>query len=123
MRALSGSRPTEAPRDVRFLAATALVAVALGWAWLARAPFPTRVECLRLVVAAVLAAVAFTPASARRRQWLLLALLSAWLLLNLWDAGWLGILTTNFTPSGRWQSVHASSNDYWVFYYAARDTY
>lgn len=118
-----GSRPTEAQRDVRFLVATALVAVALGWAWLARAAVPTGVECLRLMLAAVLAAVAFARASGRRRQWLLLALLSAWLLTNLWDARWFGILTTNFTAPGRWRSEHASSNDYWVFYHAARDTY
>jgi hypothetical protein len=112
-----------APRDVRFLAATAFVAVALAWAFFARAALPTRVEALRLMVAGVLAALAFTPAGPRRRQGLLLALLSAWLLLNLWDARWLSILTTNFTTLGRWTSAHTPSNDYWVFYHAARDTY
>src|SRR5206468_2470860 len=73
----------EAPRDVRFLAATVLVAVALAWACFARAALPTRVEGLRLMVASVLAALAFTPVGPRRRQGLLLGLLSAWLLLNL----------------------------------------
>ncbi|PYM33306.1 MAG: hypothetical protein DME15_11585 [Candidatus Rokuibacteriota bacterium] len=113
----------EAPRDVRFLAATVLVAVALAWAFFARAALPTRVEGLRLMVASVLAALAFTPVGPRRRQGLLLGLLSAWLLLNLWDARWLSILTTNFTTPGRWASAHTPSNDYWVFYHAARDTY
>lgn len=113
----------EAPRDVRFLAATVLVAVALAWAFFARAAPPTRVEGLRLMVASVLAALAFTPVGPRRRQGLLLPLLSAWLLLNLWDARWLSILTTNFTTPGRWASAHTPSNDYWVFYHAARDTY
>src|SRR5207253_1412670 len=98
----------EAPRDVRFLAATVLVAVALAWAFFARAALPTRVEGLRLMVASVLAALAFTPVGPRRRQGLLLGLLSAWLLLNLWDARWLSILTTNFTTPGRWASAHRS---------------
>jgi len=109
--------------DWRFLAAVAIVSAAIFWAFLAKASPPTPVESGRLLAALTLAAVGLGPAGWRGRGLLLHSALFAWLILNLHQARWLGILTTNLNANWEWSSAHFASNDYWVFYHAAQDTY
>ncbi len=110
-------------RDWRFLAAIALISGATLWAWLAKAAFPSPVECGRLVAGLVLAAMVLVPVAWRARAVILHSALLAWLILNLYEARWLGILTTNLNAKWEWSPSQTASNDYWVFYHAAHDTY